>query len=257
MKKLLSLLALLPLLAAGDGQYYTIGRATAPVAAAPIVLPVWSQAVFNSYEVNAGSICPPNSTTCGVTLTVAANDLLLLACASIYAPASGLSSLNGSSSVSATWSQGTLINNGLGSTGDSAMQVNWAVVNGSGSTTVTCTANNTNSYLVTMVYDYTGGAGTTYNTSLRNASATGQPVSTGPFTTTGPTITLYCISTGSGTTLGVGSIGGATATHFLQETSNWVACEDYSTTSNITSGSAGINAAVSVSKGVGYVLSVQ
>ena len=210
-KRLFALLALLPLLAAGGGQY-TIPGHTGAVAIASATLPTYAA---NAYCGFGGGSC---------TLTVAVGDLIVMNCSAILQ--SGTTVFTPSSSPSAAWNSLSLQTNGSNSAG----QWTWAIMSTAGSTSFSCPPSPGQSYTQIQIYQYTGGSGT--------RSVVASPYSTsnnaGPFTTTTPSITLVC-SMGNGGGYSVGTVGGNTATHFVQNGSTWMACQDYSTTSNLTS----------------------
>ena len=218
-------------------------------------LPVYSQAVINTWELNTGGTCPGGGTTCSVTFTAAASDLFLINCGAVY-PVVALNNLNASTSPSVTVHNGTFIESGTGA-GTNSLQLNWAIAAGAGSYTVTCTANTAISYPVTIVYDYSGGSGATLNTSATSTTATGLAIKVSPFTTTGPAIVLYCMAVGGSTTPSLGTIGGGPAAHLTVETSGFSACEDRSVTSAISAGSAILNVSPTQTSGAAYVLAVQ
>ena len=204
-KRLFVLLALLPLLAAGGGQY-TIPGTTGAVAIPAVVLPVYSQSTGCNW-----------ATSC--TLTVVAGDLVNVFCGSVFA--SNITSIVVTSTPSAVWNQRPIIGGQSGSS--------WAVMSTTGSTTFNCSYTpGANSYPAIIVYDYTGGTGATVQTS---ASATGNTSSS--FSTTTPTLTIVCAFNSDGGYFALGTVGGNTATHLhLQD--SWLACEDYSSNTPMT-----------------------
>ena len=134
---------------------------------------------------------------------------------------------------SETFNAGTFVSQyGYGS-----VQLNRATMGSAGSHTFTCTSNTSGYYQFIVVYDYTGGAGT-LNTQVANPSASGTTLSSGPFTTTAATITVACVAFGA-TNSSVGTVNGNTATNSVTHSdTNWWRCEDYSSSTAFSSGTA-------------------
>ena len=216
MKRLIALLALLPLLAMGGGQTIMTGNHRHVFAASGVVLPVYAN---NCNSEGGNPSC---------SLTVSSGDLVYMFCG--VAVGSGVTGLTPSSSPSASWTAQTLLNSST-SWGRGA----WAIMSTSGSTTFTCTVTPVQSYPLIQVYQYTGGTGASVITS---ASATSNTA--GPFTTTGPSLTVVC-GVGGGGTWTVGTVGGNTATHFVTPAFYYSSCQDYSTSSPMSSAYSIIN----------------
>jgi hypothetical protein len=171
------------------------------------------------------------STSC--TDTVAAGDLVVMMGSAIVQ--GNITSYAVSSSPSATW-------NCLPLLGGSS-ELCWAIMSSSGSTTFTMTPTPSATYATIQIMHYTGGTGHTVQTS---ASATGTNT-TGTFSTTTPTLTIVCAAGGSGT-FTAGTVGGHAATNFYAGSIGYNACEDYTTSSSLTSATAVINSTGTISQ---------
>jgi hypothetical protein len=178
-----------------------------------VTLPAY---VTNSYCGFGGGSC---------SLTVSVGDFVVMNCNAVLQ--SGTTVFTPSSSPSAAWNSLTTQTNGSNTAGQWA----WAIMSTAGSTSFSCPPSPGQNYPQIQIYQYTGGSGT--------RSVVASPYSTsnnaGPFTTTTPSITLVCSMGDGGSSYSVGTVGGNTATHFVQNGSGWMACQDYSTTSNLTS----------------------
>ena len=198
---------------------------------------LFEQAIVVKHKAAAGlptystnlSGCSWGSGAAACTMTVAVGDFVHMWCAT--GEGYGSTSFTASSTPSATWNTDPagFLNAGYGNYGEGF----WAIMASSGSTLFSCPGTTTEYHEMIQIYKYTGGSGTR-SVEAHSENAATSPT-TGPFTTTAPTITIVCIEGANGPWL-VGTVGGNTGTHFAQSTGGYdnTACFDYSTTSSLS-----------------------
>lgn len=211
---------------------------------------------YSTSGVNAafGSGTCTQYSACSQVLTVSATDLVVVGCGTVNGTGS-LSSYTASSSPAETFNAGTFTNN---SGNTSAVQMNWGIMANTGSHTFTCTPSPASQYNYIVVYVYSGGSGATLNVQQVNNSTSGTIQSSGPYTTTAPTISFLCTSAGN-VGQAVGTINGNTALHFYSTPGSpggWFGCEVYSSSTSFSGGTA-IVLTTSSTTGVAAVVAIQ
>jgi hypothetical protein len=237
MKRLLILLALLPLLAIGGGQNVMTGNHRA-VFSSVYVAPTYAT------ETNATSGSASSTSITTSASTIGPSDIVYVFCR--QSSSNTDLSINSTPANIETSSLGNHLNSP--STADTLMVAFYHPA--AGSTTFTCSSTYSNPYLTLLVLQFQGGSISTtdYNNSslptyLYGSGTSTQPISSS-FSTTAKGLIVFCEDQDGGATVTVGSIGALTTT--LVNPINGPACEYAIPTAAQTGITASINISTSL-----------
>jgi hypothetical protein len=253
MKRLIAILALLPLLAMGGGQNVMTGNHRHVFAASGSAPTFYAY----TYAPSSGSGSQIASITSSTTITTSVGDLAVVMC--VGGTYYGTTSFTVSSSISGSWVAKPFTT----SSGGWTEQTFYEFVTTGGATSFTCTGNPSGSNWVSLVAIAYHNPGT-FNTSVSNSSsASASSFTSATFSPGQRTLNIFCASDYvTGRTYSAGAINGNTATlrgvsaSSLTSSAATSACEDYISTSSMSGATATMSVSPAATDWRGTVLAL-